>query len=73
MKTFIIRFKQTVELEYTSTIHAKSEDEAISNFDDDPFFGVDNDQEPDDEQGLSIEILSIEEEQEDNFLGDCGS
>lgn len=61
MKKYEIKFKHVVELEYTSVVYAESESEARDAFENDPFEGVDNDQEPDDEQGLSIQIKSVEE------------
>jgi hypothetical protein len=61
MKRFTIEFKHTVEESYTAIIDAETEDEALELFDDDPFSYL-IDGEPDDVQGLRIDITNVEGE-----------
>lgn len=59
-----IKFKHLVEIEYIAYVEADSKQEAEKKFDEDPFGYVD-DLDGGNEQGLEIEIESIEEADEE--------
>lgn len=61
---FEIKFKHLVEIEYTAYVKAESKKQAQEIFDKDPFEYVD-DLDGGNEQGLEIEIESIEEADEE--------
>jgi hypothetical protein len=56
MEKYRIKFKHTVEQTYCAVIKAKTKDEALEKFDEDPFGFLEN-EEPEDEQGLNIEVI----------------
>jgi hypothetical protein len=58
MKKFKITFKHTVEITRNTIVEAETEEEAKALFDYEPF---NNDVEDEDEQGLEIEVLKVEE------------
>ena len=60
-KKYIVTFKHTVEIEYTATVEADSEDQAEWLFLKDPF-GFDPEEQ--NNQGIDIEIESIDENEE---------
>ena len=60
MKTYHIKFKHTLEQTFTAIVEAESKKEAIELFEDDPFGNLVN-EEPEDTQGLDIDILETVE------------
>ena len=61
MKKFSIKFIRLVQQEYTAFVEAESEDKARGLFDESPFDYVENEF-CDSEQGLNIDIISVDEE-----------
>lgn len=60
MKEYEIKFKHTIEENYTARVKAESMEQALTLFDDDPFAGVE-DEESESTQGLRIDILEAKE------------
>lgn len=58
MKEYKIKFKHLVEQTFTAIIEAEDENHARQLFDEDPFSNLE-DEEPANEQGLDIEIISV--------------
>ncbi|GHT09053.1 hypothetical protein FACS189426_06280 [Bacteroidia bacterium] len=56
MAKYRIKFKHTVEQTFSDIIEAETEDKALYMFDESPFDYLEFD-EPEDEQGLNIEII----------------
>jgi hypothetical protein len=56
MATYYIKFKHTLEETFTAKIEASSKKEALEIFDESPFDYL-IDEEPEDTQGLDIEII----------------
>jgi hypothetical protein len=56
MGKFRIKFKHTVEQTYCAVIEAETKDKALEIFDENTFEFLEND-EPEDEQGLNIEVI----------------
>lgn len=60
MAKFKIVFEHTIKQTFETVIEAESEKEAELILEEDPFLGIE-DQMPSDEQGLSINIIEVEE------------
>lgn len=60
MKKFEVKFKHLIEETYTSLIEAETEEEAMKIFDEEPFDHVIS-EDPEDIQGLDIEIIDTVE------------
>lgn len=62
MKTFKIEFKHTVEQWYIATVEAETKEEAKELFEESPFdYLLEEDQDPFDVQGLTLDIEEIKE------------
>lgn len=61
MKEFKIKFEHTLKETYTAVIEAESEEEALEIFEEYPFDYL-KDDEPEDVNGLNIDIISVLEE-----------
>jgi hypothetical protein len=55
-----VKFKHTLEEHYSAIVECNSEDEAIEIVEDSPFDYLEN-EDPDDSQGLRIDIIDVED------------
>jgi hypothetical protein len=63
MTTFKITFKHNVDDFYTATVEAETKEQAIEKFEDSPFdYLLEEDEEPFDTQGNTLDIIETIEE-----------